>query len=436
MRTVRISAVCVLLSSIAFAARGDEAPEYGPAKGTLIVIGGGSLKDTGILETFLRLAGGKDARLVVVPTAGGNKNADGRIRVYDEDKAVAPWKNRGFKHVRMLHTHDPKVADTEEFAAALTDATAVWFDGGRQWNLVDSYRNTRTHRAFHKVLERGGVIAGSSAGATIQGDYLVRGAVAGPDIVMTPEKEHERGLNFLRKTAIDQHINTRMRWDDLIPVIKKYPELLGLGLSEGTAIVVRGDRFEVMGAWKVAVHDNQRAYHPWEKPYFVLSAGDVYNMKSRRIERFGNGRAATAYPAILLEARNRGTSAGAAASTKNDPLAGAWVVVAMRNGGKEDAQLKDHTATFADGKVTFKSKDEKEHAATYTLGANKSPATIDLVPADGPHKGKTLMAIYVIEKNELKLCIGKEGEDRPSTFSSKAGEETILLMLKRVDTGG
>lgn len=303
MRKVQISAACVVLLLIAFAARGEEAPEYGPAKGTLIVIGGGSVKDTGIVETFHRLAGGKDARLVVVPTAGGNKKADGQVRVYDADKVVASWKNRGFKHVRMLHTHDPKVADSEEFAAALADATAVWFDGGRQWNLVDSYRNTRTHRAFHKVLERGGVIAGSSAGATIQGDYLVRGAVAGPQIVMTPEKEHERGLNFLRKTAIDQHINTRMRWDDLIPVIKKYPELLGLGLSEGTAIVVKGDRFEVLGAWKVAVHDNQRAYQPWEKPYFVLSRGDVYNMKSRKIERFGKGRAATAYPTILSEKR-------------------------------------------------------------------------------------------------------------------------------------
>src|SRR5262249_37713130 len=150
----------------------------------------------------------------------------GSVRAYDADKVVAPWKKLGVGHVRMLHTHDPKVADREDFAAPLADATAVWFAGGRQWNLVDSYRNTRTHRAFHQVLERGGVIAGTSAGATIQGDYLVRGAVAGPDIVMTPEKEHERGLNFLRKTAVDQHINTRRRWDDLIPVIKKYPELL------------------------------------------------------------------------------------------------------------------------------------------------------------------------------------------------------------------
>ena len=57
----------------------------------------------------------------------------------------------------------------------LRDANAVWFNGGRQWNIVDSYANTLTYREFHKVLERGGVIGGSSAGATIQGDYLVRG---------------------------------------------------------------------------------------------------------------------------------------------------------------------------------------------------------------------------------------------------------------------
>ena len=80
-----------------------------------------------------------------------------------------------------------------------------------------------------------------------------------------------------------------MRWDDLIPVIKKYPDLLGIGLSEGTAIFVKGDRFEVMGAWKVAIHDNKRAYQPWEKPYFVLSTGDVYNIKTRTVERYGDG---------------------------------------------------------------------------------------------------------------------------------------------------
>jgi len=226
---------------------------------------------------------------VVVPTAGGNRTPDGQIRVYKEEDVLAPWKARGATNVWMLHTHDPKVADTEEFAKVLRDARAVWFNGGRQWNVVDSYANTLTLREFHKVLERGGVIGGSSAGATIQGDYLVRGAIAGSEIVMTPEPEHEHGFAFLRKVAIDQHINTRNRWDDLIPVIKHYPNLLGIGLSEGTAIVVSADRFEVIGKWKVAIHDNTRPYQPWEKPYYVLSPGDVYNMKSRKIEKYGTG---------------------------------------------------------------------------------------------------------------------------------------------------
>ncbi len=266
-----------------------QAPEYGPPSGTLVIQGGGSDVGTGIFETFINKAGGLDAKIVVVPTAGGNRNPDGSVKVYKEEQVLARWKAHGATNVWMLHTHDPKVADTEEFAKVLRDAKAVWFDGGRQWNCVDSYAHTLTEREFHKVLERGGVIGGSSAGATIQGDYLVRGAIAGSEIVMTPEPEHEHGFAFLRKVAIDQHINTRNRWDDIIPVIKKYPNMLGIGLSEGTAIVVTGDKFEVIGKWKVAVHDNTRPYQPWEKPYFVLSAGDVYNMKTRAIEKYGIG---------------------------------------------------------------------------------------------------------------------------------------------------
>ena len=266
-----------------------QAPEYGPAKGTLVIQGGGSDAGTGIFETFVNLAGGLDAKIVVIPTAGGNRDKDGKLIVYKEDQVLASWKKRGATNVFMLHTADPKVADTEEFAKVLRDAKAVWFNGGRQWNCVDSYAKTLTEKEFHNVLERGGVIGGSSAGATIQGDYLVRGAIAGSDIVMTPEKEHEHGFAFLRKSAIDQHINTRNRWDDLIPVIKKYPDLLGIGLSEGTAIVVTGDKFEVIGKWKVAVHDNTRVYQPWEKPYFVLQLGDVFNMKTRKVEKYGIG---------------------------------------------------------------------------------------------------------------------------------------------------
>ena len=267
----------------------QESPEYGPAKGTLLIVGGGNLNGSGINDKFIQLAGGPEKNFVIVPTAGGNRDAQGKLIAYTEEQVIAPWVKLGLKHVRMLHTHDPKVADTEDFARILRTADGVWFNGGRQWNIVDSYANTLTYREFHNVLERGGVIGGSSAGATIQGEYLVRGDTSGPNVMMTAEPTHQEAFKFLRKVAIDQHINTRNRWDDLVPVIQKYPKFLGIGLSEATAIIVNGDRFEVMGAWKVAVHDNSRLFQPWEKSFFVLSAGDVYNMKTRKIEKLGIG---------------------------------------------------------------------------------------------------------------------------------------------------
>ena len=279
-------AVTLTLSNCALA---QEAPEYGPAKGTLLIIGGGNLNGSGIYEQFIELAGGKDKKFVIVPTAGGNKNADGSLHIYKEDEVLKPFRELGLTNAVMLHTHDPKVANTEEFAKTLRDANAVWFIGGRQWNIWDSYGDTLTQREFEKVLERGGVIAGTSAGATIQGQFLVRGAIKSADIMIAPEPEHHSGFAFLKRSAIDQHINTRNRWDDLIPLIKQFPNLLGIGLSEKTSIIVRGDKFEVFGAWKVAIHDNTRLYQPWEKPYFVLSTGDVYNMKTRKIEKLGIG---------------------------------------------------------------------------------------------------------------------------------------------------
>jgi cyanophycinase len=258
--------------------------EYGPPKGTLVIVGGGSTEGTGIMERFIELGGGVDGKFVVVPTAGGNRTADGQVRQYTESQVIASWQRRGVKNVKMLHAHDPAVANTEVFVQPLREATAVWFNGGRQWNIVDSYAGTLTYKEFHKVLGRGGVIGGSSAGATIQGHYLVRGDTSGPNVMMTEEPNHQNGFAFLRRSAIDQHIDARNRWDDLVPVIKKYPDLLGIGLSEGTAIIVNGDRFEVMGKWKVSVHDTTRKNQPWEKTFFVLSPGDAYDMKARKAE--------------------------------------------------------------------------------------------------------------------------------------------------------
>jgi cyanophycinase len=126
--------------------------EYGPAKGALVIQGGGPAEGTGIYETFINLAGGPAAKIIIIPTAGGDRDKDGKLIAYEEEKVVAPWRNLGLTNVHMLHTADSKVADTEAFAGTLRDAKGVWFNGGGQWNCVDSYANTLTLRDFRVDL--------------------------------------------------------------------------------------------------------------------------------------------------------------------------------------------------------------------------------------------------------------------------------------------
>ncbi len=254
-------------------------PASGPANGYVIPIGGG-LVGPEILNRFAKLAGGLDAPIVVIPTAG---DADIFAPAVLERH---PLRKHGFTRLTLLHTRDRKLADTEGFAAILKTAKGVWFDGGRQWRLVDSYLNTRTHREFDALLQRGGVIAGTSAGATIVGSYLVRGAREGNTIMMA--KGYEEGLGFLSFVAIDQHLIKRKRENDMLSVVALKPELLGLGLDEGTAVVVHGTKFDVVGVSKVAIYDANYGAGPDGKGYYFLSAGDCFDIAMRKQIACGN----------------------------------------------------------------------------------------------------------------------------------------------------
>jgi cyanophycinase len=245
----------------------------GPPNGTLVIVGGGGMPKV-IFDKFFEAAGGRDAKIVVVPTAGSGVD-------YDEStSSVKMFKREGATNVHLLHTHDPKVADSEEFVAVLRDAKAVWFGGGRQWRLVDAYLGTKTESAIRGVLERGGVIGGSSAGATIQASYLVRGAPEGNHIMMAPG--HERGFGYISNCAIDQHLLARKRENDMLPVIRKHPHLLGIGIDESTALVVHGNTAEVIGKSKVLFYDIALEKTVGEKFYTTLDPGERYDLKSRR----------------------------------------------------------------------------------------------------------------------------------------------------------
>ncbi len=246
------------------------AAEVGPDNGTLVIVGGGAGPD--ILKQFVELAGGPEAPLVVIPTAQGARSYDRFHRV-----AVLLREAAGAKDVVVIHTDDRAEADSEPFVAPIRRARGVWFSGGRQWRLADSYLATRTHYELDALLARGGVIGGSSAGATIQGSYLARGDTSTNTIMMG---DHERGFGFLRNTAIDQHLLRRNRHFDLIEIVKARPELLGIGLDENTGILVRGDSFRVIGESYVAIYDHGRLLANGGRFYF-LEPGDTFDLKER-----------------------------------------------------------------------------------------------------------------------------------------------------------
>ncbi len=279
MMTVVVAAALVLVGQGPPAVPVDADPPtaVGPMRGSLVVVGGGQLGRE-IVRRFVELAGGRDAEVVVIPTADADP--------VDLPEAEARFRRAfGMRRVKVLHTRDRQEADSEAFVAPLTTARAVWFDGGRQWRLVDSYLGTRTQPAIEAVLERGGVIGGSSAGATIQGSYLVRGARAGPEVLMA--KGYEQGFGYLRGVAVDQHILPRNRVGDLVQVVGAHPELLGLGVDEATALVVRGDQFEVIGRGVVGVYDG--ADHDG-RPYYFLAPGERFDLKQRHRQPPGAAR--------------------------------------------------------------------------------------------------------------------------------------------------
>jgi cyanophycinase len=265
------------------------ATRHGPEKGALLIIGGNVGSTASVWAKFTELAGGKDkARIVVVTTAAGDSAATDQKDVEDLKKQT------GIKNVILLHTRDLKTANSEKFIEPLKQATGVFFVGGRQWYIADSYLNTLTHQAFWEVLDRGGVIAGSSAGASIQGSFLWRGDTKGAQILIG---DHTQGLGFLKNSAIDQHILKRNRQFDLVELIKVAPQLIGIGLDEATAVYVHKDTLEVLGKSYVAIYDyntitgkgathingNREDFTASSGPFFFLSEGQKYDLFNRKV---------------------------------------------------------------------------------------------------------------------------------------------------------
>jgi len=279
-----ITAIGLLTAAAGFAQQ-QQAACIGPEKGTLIIVGGGTVGPE-IWARFINAAGDSNANIIIIPTAG-------------EDSAISSGKSPekemlqklGVRNITILHTRDPKLANTEAFVAPIKKATGIWFTGGRQWKLADAYLNTLAHAAFRDLLNRGGVIAGTSAGATIQGSFLLRGDTKGNNVLIG---DHLQGLDFIHQVAIDQHVLRRNRQFDLLEVIKKHPELLGIGIDESTAIVVQKNQFQVIGNSYVVIYDinqfggnvkNPAGDSGNNGPFYFLGRGQRFDLKERKLIR-------------------------------------------------------------------------------------------------------------------------------------------------------
>lgn len=256
-------------------AAGNPYPPKEPAapvvpKGTLVIVGGGGMTPD-IGRRFLEAGGGPDGHYVVLPVSMPDP-----IKVDAEERFL---KRLGAKNVTVLPHREQKDLETPAVIGALKAATGLWFGGGRQWNFVDAYEGTQLPGLFRGVLDRGGVIGGSSAGATIQGDYLVRGAPAGPNIMMC--EGYERAFGYLPGVGIDQHFTARNRFKDMTAFVTAYPQFLGIGLDEATAIVVRGSTAEILGRGKVHFYDRKKSVKDGEPDYEAFPAGATYDLVKR-----------------------------------------------------------------------------------------------------------------------------------------------------------
>jgi len=262
-------AILLLVAAAALAQRSS-----GPSRGVLVVDGGGTSQL--VVEEFVRLAGGPSAKIAVIPTAASSLRFGEQKTILNPDwpRSRPEWAlyekhlQQTFRtdSITVLHTRDRKIANSEEFARVLRSVSGVFLGTGNAGRHAAAYLGTRAQSELMALLDRGGVIMGSSAGSIILGSFVVRGR---PDKPLLMAKGHMDGFGFLRNVAINPHLTSAKRDNELVNVCDEHPSILGLGLDDDAALIVRGNSFEVIGKGGVAVYDNlpkDGAWYSWLKP--------------------------------------------------------------------------------------------------------------------------------------------------------------------------
>ena len=202
------------------------------SRGTLVICGGGEISDE-VLDEFVAAAGGEKAHIVVITTATDVPDSE------EIEEEMDYWRAQNLSRLTVLHTRSRETANVPAFATPLADATGIWFCGGNQSWLADTFLGTISEQMIHGVMQRGGVVGGISAGAAVMSSVMIRNGSTSPEI--------GRGFGLLPGTVIDQHFLARNRQERLLGALAAHPGMVGLGIDERAAVVVRGTRIKVVG---------------------------------------------------------------------------------------------------------------------------------------------------------------------------------------------
>ena len=255
--------------------------------GPLLIIGGHEDKenDRVILSELARLLGG--GRLVIATVA--STEPDGYFEAYRE-----AFEALGVTDLVELYVHERSDSSSREAVEKLEGAAGVFFTGGDQLRISSQIGDTPVERRILDLHRKGGVIAGTSAGASVMSEtMLVKGPSA--ESYRIGELHMAPGLGLMRHVIIDQHFAERGRYGRLLGAVAHNPRLLGVGLDEDTALLVRGDAGRVLGSGAVYVVDGEEASHSniaeaqadrplsiFDIRMHVLSSGDSFDFVRRR----------------------------------------------------------------------------------------------------------------------------------------------------------
>jgi cyanophycinase len=225
-------------------------PRYPSTTPTLFIIGGAEdrVGRAALLRRFVRLSGGRQSRLVVIPTASSFQN-----EVVDSYRQV--FTRFGVEAVEVVNPQSRRDAHDPAAVALIDEATGIFMSGGSQLRLSQFFPGTPLGDALHRAHARGAVVAGTSAGASIMSEFMISMGDEG----ITPVQRGSQisaGIGLLKGVVVDQHFAQRSRYGRLLSVVAASPSLLGIGIDEDTAIEVHeGARFTVHGRGGVIVMD-------------------------------------------------------------------------------------------------------------------------------------------------------------------------------------